>query len=186
MKRCLGERKLATLFAGGGSAAERQHLGACLACRGRYRALEREMEIACGALRLGPPPGDSAVAPRTPSAERAGSWRLRGWLPPMTPAMTAAAAILTIAVGWMALRSAPWSSPGRLAAGGPPAAIADDRHTELATAAREISAALFATGDGRRLALRDELPDYLQASAALGGAWPCSDGDGLGEDCVMQ
>ncbi|HZR81061.1 MAG TPA: hypothetical protein VFD92_08180 [Candidatus Binatia bacterium] len=195
MTRCLDERALADVFAGGGYTREVAHLAACVACRGRYRALERDLAIVRAALREPPPELPYRREPQTERSDR-GEWgpvwlcqtgrgerspRATAWLGTAAVAVAAAMAIVVV------LRAS--GAPGRRHASGAPqryALAAHGRRAEMADAMDDVSAALFATGDGRSFALRRDVPDYLHATAALSGGWPCTDGLGLGSDCMSD
>ena len=85
MSHCLSDPALAALDEGGGTAAERAHLAACVACTRRARQLTRD--VALLARILGdPPPADVLVAPpRTAQL---------GWV------AAAAVLIAALAIGW--------------------------------------------------------------------------------------
>lgn len=56
MTRCLEEKSLLMLNAGGGTSEQRLHLESCALCNRRYERITRELESIACALRQEPPP----------------------------------------------------------------------------------------------------------------------------------
>ncbi len=57
MTRCLREKTLLLLSAGGGDSAQRLHLRTCEFCGERYRRMAQELELITSTLRQNPPAG---------------------------------------------------------------------------------------------------------------------------------
>ena len=57
MTRCLREKTLLLLSAGGGDSAQRLHLKTCELCAERYRRMAQELELITSTLRQDPPVG---------------------------------------------------------------------------------------------------------------------------------
>lgn len=167
MKRCLSERRLAWLVAGGGSEADRAHVGSCLQCASRKRAIDRDLAAVSTILRAAPSAESETIAARL--------WRSRLLRTAFAPAAAFAAAA-TIAL-WISGVRPPISVPGRTAR------FTSVDAAETRDAASELAAALFDLGDGRSATIDEPVPAYVYASAAIGGGWPCSDANGLGSDC---
>lgn len=145
MKPCLNEQTLLQLYAGDGSAAERQHLRLCADCAEHYDSLAEDLDT----LRhiLAAPPPRRALRHANPVS----------WL----PVAAAAVALLAVLVGIPRLRRQA-SAPAENAAAG----------ASVAAFAADVSAALFADGAPPvTVALATTDTSYLQAALDSG---PCT------------
>ena len=96
MKRCLKDKTLLLLHAGGGTKVQRNHLTECILCAARYRDLGSDLDVISQALREEPPP---QIVNR-PSHSRAIRW-----------APAAVVAVLALIIVWQGARM--WRSPAR-------------------------------------------------------------------------
>ncbi len=85
MNRCLSEPALLECYTGEGAADDLVHVRSCLKCAGRYKALERDMNLITQALQA-PPPGHHGNA-----VQGLSRWRV---------AVSAAAVAAAFIVGW--------------------------------------------------------------------------------------
>jgi hypothetical protein len=71
MTRCLREKTLLLLSAGGGDSAQRLHLKTCEFCGERYRRMVQELELITSTLRQDPPVGGPQIGRPIPVLYRA-------------------------------------------------------------------------------------------------------------------
>jgi hypothetical protein len=98
MTRCVSERALMRLEAGGGTDQQRAHVDTCLACAGRNRLLRRDLERISAVL-LG------TDEPRAPAGAHGRVARTRLWVP------AGAAAGLVALLVWAQLATRPPAVP---------------------------------------------------------------------------
>ena len=89
MKRCLKDKALLLLHAGGGTSVQRTHLTECESCAGRYRDLGSDLDVISQVLRREPP---------RQIIDRRLHLRVVRWAP------VALAAVLVLIVAWQAAR----------------------------------------------------------------------------------
>jgi hypothetical protein len=139
MSRCLDERALLSLYAGGGDRSRREHLARCRTCEERYHELAAQCAELGGVLRDGP-------APRFETVERTSLL----WVPAV------AAIALCVVLLVPALRSI---ERGEQAGEGEPVEVAFE----------DVSAALFTQDDASTDASsQDQVGplDYLETALA--------------------
>lgn len=150
MSRCLGDRALARLHAGGGRDAQRAHLDACAVCAGRYRRLVAELETVSYVLLWTDEP-----APRAPVRA------LRRSLVPVAAGATAFVAVVEL-WSYLAVRP-PVAPPSRTV-----------QQEEVTAGLRDVSLTMFSVHGRAAWSLPDALVVDLEtpAARALGCEWP--------------
>ena len=146
MSRCLAQRALERLLAGGGSEAQRAHLEMCAVCAERYRRLVAELDTISYVLRETDEP-----RARVPMLRRS-----------LVPIATAATAVVAVVALWSSLAGRPPVAP-------PPELSQRD---ETPAYLRDVSYTMFSVSGQVAPSLSEVLETSATTAGEAGCEWP--------------
>lgn len=146
MSRCLSDTTLERLLAGGGSDAQRAHLGTCAVCAERYRRLVAELDTVSYVLRETDEP-----RARVPVLRRS-----------LVPIATAVTAVVAVVALWSSLAGRPPVAP-------PPEPSQRDEATAYL---RDVSYTMFSVSGQAASSLPEGLVADLSTAGEAGCEWP--------------